>query len=158
MTRFDLADDEDLLDLLAQALRMADPIPEAAVAAAKAVAGLQSIDAEMATLVADTALDAEVVLFRHDVTMERVGEPNDRMVSFATPQIDVDIELHGDGRTVMGAITPPDSLPVVLETADGTATTVSDDLGRFRLELGPGPCRLRIQAHDGVVVTPWITR
>jgi hypothetical protein len=158
VTRFDLADDEVLLDLLAQVIDDAGPVPGEAVAAAKAIAGLQQIDAELARLVADTALDAEVLLFRHDVTMAPLGDRTDRMVSFATPQIDVDIELHADGRTVIGAIMPPFAVSVDLETADGIVSTCSDDLGRFRLEAGPGPCRLRIHAHDGAVVTPWITR
>jgi len=159
MTRFDLANDEVLLDLLSEALHEADPVPEEAVAAAKAIAGLRDIDAELATLVADTVRDEDVLLFRHDVTMEHTGAPTDRMLSFSTPEITVDIEVEGDGRTVLGVIAPPMATSVDLESTGGMVRTTSDELGRFRLESASGgPCRLRIQAHDGAVVTPWITR
>jgi hypothetical protein len=158
VTPVDLANDEVLLDLLTQVLDEADPVPVEAIAAAKVIAGLQGLEAELAALVADSVLDEEVVLFRHDVTMSRQGERSDRMASFATPQLEVDIELHGDGRSVIGALHPPVEVVVDLETADGTVTTTSDELGRFVLESGPGPCRLRIHAHGGAVVTPWITR
>ena len=158
MSSYDLADDEILLDVLAQALEGADPVPAAAVAAAKAVARLQEVDAELATMVADTVLDADVVLFRQDVTMKAVGGATDRLVSFATPGLEVDLELQGDGLTVIGALTPAVTVDVDVETAEGTTSTRSDDLGRFRLRSGPGPCRLRIHAPNGAVVTPWITR
>jgi hypothetical protein len=119
---------------------------------------LQDIEAELAIFVADTCLDEKVLLFRHDLNMERSGQQSDRMVSFATPQIGIDLEVQGDGRTIVGVITPPISAPVDLETTAGIATTTSDDLGRFHLASGPGPCRLRIHVHDGAIITPWITR
>ncbi|MDQ1429136.1 MAG: hypothetical protein QOK39_2612 [Acidimicrobiaceae bacterium] len=158
MTRFDLNNDEVLLSLLSEAIDEADPVPSAAAAAAKAVARLQDIDAELAIFVADSRLDEEALLFRHDLTMARSGQQSDRIVSFATPQIGIDLEVQGDGRTIVGVITPPLSAPVDLETTSGSATTTSDDLGRFHLASGPGPCRLRIHVHDGAVITPWITR
>lgn len=156
MTRFDLHNDEDLLTLLSEVLDEADPVPDAAMVAAKAIAGLGGVDAELAALVADTMLDDEVVLMRHDLTMER--EQSDRMVSFTTPRISVDMEFQGDGQTVLGAITPAMSVEVNLETTTGTESSRSDDLGRFRLASGSGPCRLRIHAADGSIVTPWIMR
>ncbi len=158
MTHFDLNNDEVLLSLLSEAIDEADPVPPAAAAAAKAVARLQDIDAELAIFVADSRLDEEALLFRHDLTMARSGEQPDRIVSFATPQVGIDLEFQGDGSTIVGVITPPISAPVDLETTSGSATTTSDDLGRFHLASGPGPCRLRIHVHDSAVITPWITR
>ncbi len=95
---------------------------------------------------------------RHDVTMQHLGEPSDRLVTFASPQLTVDLDLQADGTTVVGAIAPPGSVDVDLETADGTQTTTSDDLGRFHFSVGPGRCRVRVHARNGAVVTPWITR
>jgi hypothetical protein len=159
VTHFDLGSDEVLLDLLSKAIDGADPVPAEAVAAAKAIAGLRDVDAELATLVADTVRDEDMLLFRHDITMVQTGQAADRMISFSTPHITVDVEVEGDGRTVLGVITPAMATDVELEGAGGTATTTSDELGRFRLESGAGgPCRLRVQAHGGAVVTPWITR
>jgi hypothetical protein len=163
VTRFDLGDDDALIELLALAIEEGDPVPGDAVAAAKSVAGLSSIDAELATLVGDTVLEQEVVLFRHDPTTETVvadggSDGAERVMSFATARLDVSLELQADGRAVAGAITPPAAVAIDLETATGTATTTSDAEGRFRLASGPGPCRLRIHAPGGSIVTPWITR
>jgi hypothetical protein len=158
VTRFELSNDEVLLARLCEAIDEADPVPPEAVAAAKVVARLQDIDAELAIFVADSRLDEEALLFRHDLTMERSGQQSDRFVSFATPQISIDLEVQGDGRTVVGVITPTISAQVDLETTSGTATTTSDDLGRFHLTSGPGPCRLRVHVDGGAIVTPWITR
>jgi hypothetical protein len=159
VTRFDLANDEVLLDLLSEALHEADPVSDDAVAAAKAVAGLRDVDTELATLIADTMRDEDVLLFRHDITMEHSGAPTGRLLSFSTPQISLDVEVEGDGRTVVGVITPPMATEVELEGIGATATATSDELGRFRVESAEGgPCRLRIRAHAGAVVTPWITR
>ncbi len=158
MTHFDLSDDDALLTLLSESLEQADPVPADAVLAAKAVAQLGDVDAELAELVADSLVDDAALLFRHDVTMEPLGELSDRLVTFATPQVNVDLDLQADGRTVVGAITPPMSVDVDLETPGQVVTAKADQLGRFHLTTGPGRCRLRIHAHEGAVVTPWITR
>ena len=159
MTRFDLNDDEVLLDLLAEALDEAEPVPDSAVAVARSVASLGDVDAELATLVADTVLIDDGVLMRHDLTMEESHLLTDRMVSFETAHASLDVEVNGDGRRVVGVITPPMSVLVDLETTGGkTVSTQSDDLGRFRIESGSGSCRIRVHASDGAIVTPWIAR
>lgn len=157
MTSPNLFDDDVLLSLLSDSLAEADPVPDEAVRAALALSRLSDADAELATLVADSLVD-DVVLFRHDLSAEPLGESASRMVTFATPELSVDIDLQADRATVVGAITPPLSVDVDLETAKATLTTRSDELGRFQLEAGGSLCRLRIHAHDGAVVTPWITR
>jgi hypothetical protein len=155
---FDLSDDDTLLALLSESLDEADPVPAAAVSVAKAVAQLSDVDAEMACLMADSLVDDDTVLLRHDVMMESLGGPSDRLVTFATPQLNVDLELQADGVSVVGAITPPMSVDVDLETPGATVTVRTDELGRFHMTTSPGRCRLRIHAYEGAVVTPWITR
>ena len=81
MTRYDLDDDDALLALLSQSLDEVDPVPEAAVTAALALARLGDADAELAKLVADSLVDQDVVLFRHDITMEQLGDATDRLVT-----------------------------------------------------------------------------
>jgi len=158
VTHFDLQDDDVLLALLGDTLHEVDPVPDDAVSAALALAQLSDADAELATLVADSLVDSDVVLFRHDSTMEATSVQSDRVVTFATPELSVDIDLPAGGTILVGTITPPVSVTVDLETAAGMVTTHSDELGRFQVEMGPGRCRLRIHAHGGAVVTPWITR
>jgi hypothetical protein len=157
VTRPDLTDDDVLVSVLRDSLDEVDPVPDAAITFAKSVARLSDLDAELATLVADSLVD-DVVLFRHDLTMEQSGDAADRLVTFATPQLSVDIDLQAGRATVVGVITPPISVEVDLETTKGTLTTTSDELGRFQIEAGGSLCRLRIHAHDGAVITPWITR
>jgi hypothetical protein len=157
VTRPNLFDDDVLATLLIESLVEADPVPGDAVSVAKALARLSDADAELATLVADSLVD-DVVLFRHDVTMEAQGESADRLVTFATPRLSVDIDLQAGRGTVVGAITPAISVDVDLETTKGTQTTRSDELGRFQIEAGGNLCRLRIHALGGAVVTPWINR
>jgi hypothetical protein len=155
--RPDLSDDDVLIALLRDSLDEVDPVPEGAIGFAKAVARMSGVDAELATLVADSLVD-DVVLFRHDIAAEAPGDPADRLVTFATPQFSVDMDLQADGATVIGAITPAISVEVDLETTQETLTTRSDELGRFQLVAAGRLCRLRIHTADGSVVTPWITR
>jgi hypothetical protein len=157
VSRFDLGDDEALLKLLGEALDEADPVPAEAVQAALALSNLSDVDAELATLVADTLVQQDVVLYRHEVTME-VDASADRLVSFATPQLNVDVELHANDSSMVGVIMPAGVFGIEVETRRQTVVTRSDDLGRFHVELPPGPFRLHVQAHGGAVVTPWITR
>lgn len=163
MTRPDLSDDDVLFSLLSDSIAEADPVPDEAVHAALALSRLSDADAELATLVADSLVD-DVVLFRHDLTIDPLGTDgawqasSDRLLTFSTPQLSVDVDLQAGRATVVGSIMPPISVDVDLETAQATSSTRSDELGRFQLEAGGALCRLRIHAHDGVVVTPWIIR
>jgi len=158
VNRFDLQDDDTLIMLLGEALTEVDPVPDQAVTTALALAQLDEADDELATLVADSLVDTDVVLFRQDVTMEPIGQAAERLLTFATSQLSVDIDLGVDGATLVGALTPPMLVAVDLETSEGTVSTESDELGRFHLVVGAGRCRLRIHADGGAVVTPWITR
>ncbi len=107
MTRPDLTDDDVLISVLRDSLDEADPVPDAAISFALAVARLSDADAELATLVAlQLRVVDDVVLFRHDLTMEPLGEAADRLVTFATPQLSVDIDLQAGRATVVGVITP----------------------------------------------------
>ena len=159
MTHFDLTDDDVLLGVLAGSLAEADPVPVEAVAAAKAVARLSDADAVLATLVADSLVDDQLVGFRREAPSERHRQVQDRMVSFATPEIIVDLEFTTSGLTVLGEIHPAMAVPVELVSPATTATTESDALGRFRFDAPAGPCRVRVHlAGGGVVVTAWVTR
>lgn len=146
---WDLSDDDVLLDRLADAIKAADPVPPAVVAAAKAAYEFRRLDEELATLVADSLVD-DGVLVRHELS-------STRLVSFVAGQVGVEVELLGNGG-LFGAISPPAAMIVKLETAHSVTTLTSDDLGRFHAEVPPGRCRLHIGDGDALVVTPWITR
>jgi hypothetical protein len=148
--RFDLHDDDVLLAELRSALGHADPVPPEATRVALAAVELGGLTDELATLVADSLLDAGPRV-RHDA-------PVTRQLSFTTAQLSLEIELGADGRTVIGAVSPAAVVEVETEGAAGAVGTHSDELGRFRLTLGQGWCRLRIRAAGASLVTPVIVR
>jgi hypothetical protein len=152
MTRHrDLSDDAVLEDVLSAGIDDLDPVPAAAVAAAAAASDLLHPEGELATLVAESAL-GEVVLMRDDA--------DHTLLTFAASELTVEIEIDQDHRAV-GLITPPAATLIEVETSARTSTPAvqsvrSDDLGRFRMDLAGGLCRLRIGAGPrAVVVTSW---
>jgi hypothetical protein len=152
MSTWNLTDDEILLSLLGSVIDEADPVPDAAVLMAKAAARIDSLDAELAALVADSLLDEEALLVRRDLSEER-------LVTFASSRFSLDIELPAEGGTLFGVVSPSEAIEVEIETTGGDPQTVrSDPLGRFHVEVGRGPCRLRVGSGDEAFVTPWIMR
>jgi hypothetical protein len=146
----DLHDDDALLAELGRALDRLDPVPADAIEAAAAASGLGRLDDELATLVVDSLLDAGPRL-RHDA-------PAARQLSFTTAHLSLEIELGADGETLLGAVSPASVVEVETEGPGAAAATHSDELGRFRLVLGQGWCRLRVRASGASLVTPVIVR
>jgi hypothetical protein len=146
--------DEALIEQLRTAFGAA-AAPASVTEAAKAALTWRRIDAELAELLSDSALDAEPALARGDAVV--------RSVSFSAGQTIVELEVHPDGerRTLLGQLSPAAQRPIVIQHADGgeSAAVRSDELGRFRITLeGGGTVRLRI-ADDGAdtaIETAWI--
>jgi len=148
---WDLTDDDVLLAALRDVIDHADPAPPEAIATAMAAFDMFRVDDELAILVADSLSDTALLV--------RQDPPPDRMLTFTAAEVSLEVELAVDGGTVYGAIVPPTSALVEIETASATMTTRSDALGRFRAEVvEPGRCRLRVRAPHASIVTPWIIR
>ena len=148
----DLAHDDQLLAQLAAALDALDPVPDDALATARAAVQLDRADAALAELTYDSLADAGAVAMRSDTLVEARG------LGFVAGGYRLDVELLDDGRVVLGQLDPPAAAQVSLETQDGATTASADDLGRFRFADVHGPLRLRVTTTSGVVVlTPWIT-
>jgi hypothetical protein len=146
----DLHDDDALLGQLRGALEQLDAVPADATEVAVAAAGMRRLDDELATLVVDSLLDAGPRV-RHD-------GPTARQLSFTSAHLSLEIELAVDGQTLIGAVSPAAVVEVETEGPGATAATRSDELGRFRLALGQGWCRLRVRAPGASMVTPVIVR
>lgn len=144
----------DLRDLFSRH----DPVPPLVTQAAKAVLGWRRLDAELAELVADSALDAE------SLALVRGGQATLRSMSFSTGRVTIDIEIHGQGadRMALGQLSPAGRARIELQTAHQAAWTAieSDDLGRFRTKLpAAGSIRLRVASDPtgtNWVETSWI--
>lgn len=145
--------DRALIEQLRDTLR-ADVVPEAVTDAAKAALSWRRIEAELAELLSDSALDAEPALAR--------GAALVRSVSFSAGKTIVELEVHHDRdrRTLLGQLSPAATWTVEVQLADGGAADPvrADLLGRFRIALQRGgTIRLRLTATDGAVIeTAWI--
>jgi hypothetical protein len=154
----DLRDDDALLGVVGRALAY-DPsaetgddiaVPDEVVDLARAAFQLRDVDDELAELVHDSLHD-EVMLVRHEATLNR-------LLSYVSSRLGLDVELEADGRTLMGVVTPAGPADVEIETASTIDRTSADELGRFRVELPPGWCRVRVRAGGATLVTPVIVR
>jgi hypothetical protein len=151
------AADDQLIRRLRRIAAQADPVPPALISAAKAAFALRDVDAAVAELVRDSAVDSPAMAVRgHDV----------RMLSFQAggTAIECEVTASGGGRDVSGQlsgeawVSGPAS--VVAQVAGGQPVSAEVRAhGFFSVRgLPPGPFRLRCQLADGsTVVTSWTT-
>jgi hypothetical protein len=149
--------DEDLFDRLAATLRGAEEPPEHVVELARASFGLHRLDAELAELVADSALDLTPAGVRS-------AADGPRMLTFEAGDAEVEVQVSavGDaGWQVLGQVVPPARAAVRIEPADPSLSATeatADELGRFAASVtGGGPWRL-VWQRPGLppVVSPWV--
>lgn len=145
----DLHDDDVLLAALGEALERAEAVPDEAVAAAYAAVELDSLNEELAALVFDSADETALAAMR-------AVDVETRLLSFVNDHLTLDVELHSNGLTLVGQLTPAGDQTLDIERFDGTIVSAEvDEYGRFRAHVPHGPIRLRVV---GRLVTPWITR
>jgi len=146
--------DDSLLDLLGQALRTVDPVPEHVLAAARGAVAWRTIDQDLAELVFDSSLETTGV---RDPDMAR--QLTFRSQASGRP---VEIELmvvDGQHRRVVGQVVPAAVTTVRLENARQTLEQESDKHGRFAFDqISTGPVRLSVAGAGGRadVLTDWV--
>ena len=155
----DLDPDELLIAQLRSFFAEVDPVPPLVSETAKASLGWRRLDADLAELLSDSALEQE------PFALSRGSGAAARAVTFSSGELTIDIEVHVDdpGRTVLGQLSPPARATIEIQTmADASFSAEADRLGRFRIRLpAGGPIRLRVLGTDGCagprVETSWIT-
>ena len=148
-TSHDLHDDDTLVALLGAALDRSEAVPGEAVAAAYVAVELDSLQEELAALVFDSADESALAAMR-------AVDVETRLLSFVNDHLTLDVELHANGLTLVGQLTPAGDQTLDIERFDGSLVSVEvDEFGRFRAHIPLGPIRLRVV---GRLVTPWITR
>jgi hypothetical protein len=148
-TSHDLHDDDTLVALLGAALDRSEAVPGEAVAAAYVAVELDSLQEELAALVFDSADESALAAMR-------AVDVETRLLSFVNDHLTLDVELHANGLTLVGQLTPAGDQTLDIERFDGSLVSAEvDEFGRFRAHIPLGPIRLRVV---GRLVTPWITR
>lgn len=154
----DLDPDERLIGELRAVFADIDPVPPLVIETAKASLGWRRLDADLAELLSDSALEEQ------PFALARGTETPARAVTFSSAELTIDVEVHVDdqARTLLGQLSPPAPATIEIETAAQAPplSTAADRLGRFRIQLpGGGAIRLRVVVADQAqsVETSWIT-
>lgn len=145
--------DDELAGWLASVVAHADPVPEPLFDAARAAYGLRDLDARVAELVRDSAVDAPAALVRGDGL---------RLLSFEAGDLVIECEVrrHPARVDVLGQVVGGIATSVtahVAATPENPVQAPVDGQGRFSLRgLPGGVLRLGCRLADGtVVVTSW---
>jgi hypothetical protein len=147
----DLNSDEVLLALLAEMIASDDQPPALAVQVALAASELARADGELAALVSEST-DEEVLAGLRDET-EAVA------FRFRASNMTVELEI-GPGGHAIGVISPPRATEIELVMASAQTPPLntscrSDEMGRFRIDVAIGLCRLRVGTGETAVHTSW---
>lgn len=149
--------DEMLLGELASVLRAVDPVPAHVDAAAKAILGWRRLDADLAELLSDSAVDSDRL-----AGVRGEADPTLRRLSFGSAPLELDLEVRTtrEGATVLGQLAPGAAASIAVERAGGeaAANATADELGRFRLALPSGTTfRLVVTGHPASGSRPTVT-
>lgn len=156
------ADDDALLAQLRRFAGRVDPIPVAVQIAARAAIEWRTLDAELAALAHDSAVDTAVLAGVRGVASGL------RALTFEAPDLTIEIEaeLAGEGGdlNLVGQLVPPQAADVtVRHGAEQLLAVRADKRGRFAARgVAPGPVslRCRLDAAPGasrLVETGWLT-
>ncbi|MBM7517308.1 hypothetical protein [Nocardioides nitrophenolicus] len=147
--------DDELMALLGRAVAEEAAVSDRRRTAARAAFTWRSVDAELAELLHDSALDPGAAV--------RSGADGPRTLSFGHGGLTLEVEV--DGETVLGqvigagaAATAPDPAAVLLERPDADAVSaVADAAGFFRLEgVRSGTVRFVVDQGGWSLTTPWV--
>lgn len=147
--------DEATLASLREAVERFDPVPASVREAAVAAFAWRTVDAELAGLVYDSALDERA--------LEGVrGDGGPRLVTFEGAGLTVEVEVAAQGRLrrLVGQLVPPASAVVHVHHASRVSSAEADELGRFVVdEVLAGPVRISCRPVPAGprVDTDWVT-
>lgn len=148
--------DDALVIALRRVAARADPVPESLLRAGRETLTWRRVDAELAELLRDSALDdARPALVRGE------GEP--RAISFAAGELTIELDVLADGprRRLVGQLVPAQAATIEIQSAALRTTVAADSHGRFHAEgIAVGRIRLRLTRNapaERPIETSWIT-
>ena len=143
--------DHELLARLAGIADRVDPVPARAYEWGRVAFDLGQVDAELAELVRDSAVDTEALAgVRGELTL--------RLLSFEVADLALDLQVmpQADRRSILGQVIGV-AAEVSVQTAEGTCPAVVDPQGLFRLDdLPSGRIRVHIISGGAGYVTNWV--
>jgi hypothetical protein len=142
--------DNALLAELRALAAQSDPIPPAAIAAARSAIAWRTMDAELAQLTSDLTSQNQLA----DVRSLRTPT----LLTFEAASLTVEIEVleTATGRRLLGQLVPPGPGQVDVRHGGRTTTVAADEVGRFRVDdVSAGPVSLRCSAGSRIVQTDW---
>lgn len=154
--------DQRLLEVLRAAARVHDPIPAGVQHVARETFVWRTIDAELAELAYDSALDDD------RLAGVRGTAAGPRALTFEGPGVTVELEVVevGDQRRLLGQLVPPGGADIEIRSADvelrsagGAFVVVADEVGRFSAEVETGLVSLRCSfpgVEGPALETAWI--
>jgi hypothetical protein len=140
--------DEELMAAVQQAFAELDPVPAEVLAAGRAAFDCREPGAALADLTADHGAAAAGV---------RSGA---RLLTFAGPDAEVEIEVTGSGadREIAGRLEPPGPARIRVRHPDGEVVARADRTGHFAVSAVPaGLVSLVFRLPDATsIVTSWV--
>jgi hypothetical protein len=146
-------DDDQLLSALDNALRSARAVPRELVEAGKAAYAWHDIDAELAALTYDSALES-----RHAPAVTRAEPAPLRTLTFVSAQLTIELEVTDDA--LLGQVVPAQAGALEVRLANRQIITAAvDELGWFVIRPVPAASfRLHCRTASGASVqTDWIS-
>ena len=144
--------DDRLLDELSAAVARLDPVPTGVLEAGRAAYAWRTLDADLAALAYDSALDD-----REPVGVR--GAPAPRMLSFEGDDVTVECEVHESRgrRRLVGQVLPAEVTALTVRHPAGAIAAEADHLGRFVIDDVPaGSASLSVELGDRTVTTEWV--
>lgn len=145
-------DDDELLAMLADAQRAAESVPREFIEVGKAAYAWRNIDAELAELVYDSALEEAQL-----VGQTRAEPAQLRALTFTSAALGIEIEVTGEA--LLGQLVPPEAGEVKVITPAGEAQVEPiDNVGCFTIRPVPaGSFRIHCHTASGTfVATNWL--
>jgi multidrug efflux pump subunit AcrA (membrane-fusion protein) len=145
--------DDELLARLAEARQAADRVPREFIEAGKAAYAWRDIDAELAELVYDSALEEAQL-----AGQMRAEQAQLRALTFTAAALTIEIEVSDEA--LLGQLVPPEAGEVEVITPAGTAQLEPiDDVGFFTIRPVPaGSFRIHCRTASGTfVATNWLS-
>lgn len=141
--------DDGLVEELVDFFLRTDPVPPAVLKAAEAAFELRDLDAQLAVLLQDSAVD--------EAQLAGVRGSAGRLLRFGTDERFVELDINGS--EFAGYVVPALSGQLRVEHDGGAIEVPVDAVGRFRGRgLAGGRIRLRFAlTGQRVLLTSWVT-